>query len=636
MCLLHFDNPLSFTLEILLSIFRYEKEMPTGKSVYGVFTRDYRQNALTCQILVTVPQCLEILLLSPARQDWVAKIRYVIFDEVHCIGSEIGAEVWEHLLLLIRCPFLALSATIRNPDDLHKWLQSAENDKLERDTRNNTLRPNAPKSYTVALVTHNERYNDLEKFNYLPGKNKGSNPMIVHLHPCSIITSRQLKQRGTFPVHISLSPRETLAFYDALQENFDKEESVMRLSPEMHFRDETFITKQSVKSYENSLKEEFMTHVKNDDKRVDAVIDHLRPSRTLNWSGPKMLKSGVLISQIFPFLEELKKNDQLPVIFFSFDRALCAKFAEEVIDCLEEREEHFESKRKSEENNERRKAKEQKRQRDEEGSPVMRKTKSAGHDDSFHRQIKTTAEATCFLVDDPPPENCSFAGKGVLDATDAQVIVERLKRWDTKSSYSDDIFEEGLRRGVSYHHAGMPNKKRSVVEMLFRKKFVKVVFATGTLALGIHMPCKTVVFANDSVFLNTLQYHQISGRAGRRGYDLVGNVIFFGIPQAKIQRLMTVDLPRIIGNFPLNVSLVLRLLLLVNTVKDREIAMNQVLTLLQNPLICKNQPELDLQLKHHFLFSVELLVRQVCKLNNFLFGTTKLVFHVVRLSAGNI
>ena len=108
----------------------------------------------------------------------------------------------------------------------------------------------------------------------------------------------------------------------------------------------------------------------------------------------------------------------------------------------------------------------------------------------------------------------------------------------------------------------MPNKKRSVVEMLFRKKFVKVVFATGTLALGIHMPCKTVVFANDSVYLNTLQYHQISGRAGRRGYDLVGNVIFFGIPQAKIQRLMTVDLPRIIGNFPLNVSLVLRLLLL--------------------------------------------------------------------------
>ena len=615
--------------------------MPAGKSVYGVFTRDYRHNALTCQILVTVPQCLEILLLSPARQDWVAKIRYVVFDEVHCIGSEIGAEVWEHLLLLIRCPFLALSATIRNPDDLHKWLQNAENDKLERDTTNNTLRANAPTSYTVALVTHHERCNDLEKFNYLPGENEESNPMIVHLHPCSIVTTRQLKRSGTFPAHVTLSPRETLAFYDALQKAFNKKESVIKLSPESHFREQAFITKQSVRSYENALKEEFMTHVKNQDKRVDAVIDHLRPSRTFKWSDQKMSKSNgqkmtgsdFLVSHIFPFLMQLRKKDQLPVIFFSFDRALCENFAEQVIDCLEERDEQFESNRKSEENYKRRVAKEEKRQRDTEEDSVMRKTKSAGHDDVFNREKSTTHEATCFLLDDPPPESCSFAGKGVLDVTDAQIIVERLKRRKTKRSDSDDIFEEGLRRGVSYHHAGMPNKKRSVVEMLFRKKFVNVVFATGTLALGIHMPCKTVVFANDSVYLNTLQYHQISGRAGRRGYDLVGNVIFFGIPQAKIQRLMTVDLPRITGNFPLNVSLVLRLLLLVNTVEDREIAMNQVLTLLQNPLICKNQPELDHQLKHHFLFSVELLVRQVCKLNNFLSGT-KLDFYRLRLPLG--
>ena len=587
--------------------------MPPGKSVYGVFTRDYRHNALTCQILVTVPQCLEILLLSPARQDWVARIRYVVFDEVHCIGSEIGAEVWEHLLLMIRCPFLALSATIRNPGDLHKWLQNAENDKFDRDTRNNTLRPNSPKSYKVALVTYNERYNDLEKFNYLPARKGESKPKIEHIHPCSVVTKRQLKQSRTFPAHVSLSPRETLAFYDAFEKAFTGEESLQKLSPESYFEDETFITKQSARTYESCVKEEFMTYVENNDKRVDTVVDSLRPSRTINWSGPKVLKYDFLISQVFLLVEELEKNDQLPVIFFSFDRVLCEEFADELIYCLEEREEQLGGKGKREEKLERKKSKAEKRQRDTEEVEVMRKMGSAGHNDSFHRQRKTTAEATCFLVDDPPPDNCSFAGKGVLDAADARVIVERLKRWGVKSSDSEERFKEGLRRGVSYHHAGLSNKPRSVVEMLFRKKFVRVVFATSTLALGIHMPCKTVVFANDSVFLNTLQYHQISGRAGRRGYDSIGHVIFFGIPQAKIQRLMTVSLPRIIGNFPLNVSLVLRLLLLVNKVEDRTIAMNQVLTLLQNPLICTNQPELDLQLKHHFLFSVELLLRQVCK-----------------------
>lgn len=38
--------------------------------------------------------------------------------KVHCLGGELGAEVWEHLLVMIRCPFLALSATISNPERL--------------------------------------------------------------------------------------------------------------------------------------------------------------------------------------------------------------------------------------------------------------------------------------------------------------------------------------------------------------------------------------------------------------------------------------------------------------------------------------------------------------------------------------
>jgi superfamily II RNA helicase len=404
-----------------------------------------------------------------------------------------------------------------------------------------------------------------------------------------------------------------------MQSVFTNEESLRRLSPESYFKDEAFITKQNVRSYESALKEEFMTYVESNDERVNTVIDNLGSSRAANSSFPETSQNEnrFFISQVFALLQELKKNEQLPVIFFSFERALCERLAHKVISCLKAKEKSLGSKGKREEKFEQKKAKAEKQHRDKEEVEVMRKTGSAGHDDFSHQKMKTTAEASSFLVDDPPPDNCSFAGKGVLDAADAQVIVDRLVRKKSNDSDSDERFKEGLRRGVSYHHAGMSTKQRSVVEMLFRKKFVRVIFATGTLALGIHMPCKTVVFANDSVFLNTLQYHQISGRAGRRGYDLIGHVIFFGIPQAKIQRLMTVSLPRIIGNFPLNVSLVLRLLLNVNTVENREVAMNQVLTLLQNPLICKNQPELDLQLKHHFLFSVELLVRQVCQTFNY-------------------
>ncbi|XP_043927919.1 probable ATP-dependent RNA helicase DDX60 [Protopterus annectens] len=61
---------------------RFLKELPSGMTVCGVFTRDYRYDALNCQVLVTVPQCLEILLLCPHRQNWVKRIKYVVFDEV--------------------------------------------------------------------------------------------------------------------------------------------------------------------------------------------------------------------------------------------------------------------------------------------------------------------------------------------------------------------------------------------------------------------------------------------------------------------------------------------------------------------------------------------------------------------------
>ena len=106
--------------------FSQRKKLPPGKCVYGVFTRDFRENVLNSQILVTVPACLEILLLSPQREEWSRRLRYVIFDEVHNLGAESGGDCWERIITLIKCPFIALSATVENPKHLINWLQSAE------------------------------------------------------------------------------------------------------------------------------------------------------------------------------------------------------------------------------------------------------------------------------------------------------------------------------------------------------------------------------------------------------------------------------------------------------------------------------------------------------------------------------
>ncbi|QPK84184.1 RNA helicase [Corynebacterium qintianiae] len=87
-------------------------------------------------------------------------------------------------------------------------------------------------------------------------------------------------------------------------------------------------------------------------------------------------------------------------------------------------------------------------------------------------------------------------------------------------------------RGFAAHHAGMLPAFKHIVEELFVQGLVRVVFATETLALGINMPARTVVLEKMVKFngeahvdLTPGQYTQLTGRAGRRGIDHIGNAV---------------------------------------------------------------------------------------------------------------
>ena len=112
------------------------------------------------------------------------------------------------------------------------------------------------------------------------------------------------------------------------------------------------------------------------------------------------------------------------------------------------------------------------------------------------------------------------------------------------SSISDDDLDtlgyhewlESLERGYASHHAGLLPAFKEVVEELFLRKLIKIVFATETLALGINMPARTVVlerldkFNGESrVNITAGEYTQLTGRAGRRGIDIEGHsVVLWG------------------------------------------------------------------------------------------------------------
>jgi len=91
-----------------------------------------------------------------------------------------------------------------------------------------------------------------------------------------------------------------------------------------------------------------------------------------------------------------------------------------------------------------------------------------------------------------------------------------------------------LQKGVAFHHSGLLPLLKEIVEVLFSRGLVKVLFATETFAVGINMPTKTVVFTSyrkvdDTGELRMLRAHeyiQMAGRAGRRGKDTEGLVLY--------------------------------------------------------------------------------------------------------------
>ncbi len=96
---------------------------------------------------------------------------------------------------------------------------------------------------------------------------------------------------------------------------------------------------------------------------------------------------------------------------------------------------------------------------------------------------------------------------------------------------------DGILRGAAAHHAGMLPMFKEVVEELFRRKLLKVVFATETLALGINMPARTVVLEKLDKFngearvpITAGEYTQLTGRAGRRGIDSEGHSVVIWQP----------------------------------------------------------------------------------------------------------
>jgi hypothetical protein len=129
-----------------------------------------------------------------------------------------------------------------------------------------------------------------------------------------------------------------------------------------------------------------------------------------------------------------------------------------------------------------------------------------------------------------------------------------------------------LRKGVGIHHAGLMPILREMVELLFARGFIKILFCTETMSVGINLPVKTTIFTDINKFngeinrtLYAHEYTQAAGRAGRLGLDTVGHVIhlnnlFRNVDSVSYKQMMNNKPQTLMSKFKISYNLILNLL----------------------------------------------------------------------------
>lgn len=142
---------------------------------------------------------------------------------------------------------------------------------------------------------------------------------------------------------------------------------------------------------------------------------------------------------------------------------------------------------------------------------------------------------------------------------------------DIKKFKSIKLLMKTLPKGIGVHHAGLLPKTKEIVEHLFEEGLIKILYCTETFAVGINMPAKCVCFNSiekyDGInfrYLNSREYFQIAGRAGRRGIDKKGYAIIMFNRKfdnlKKINQIVKKESEPIISQFKLSFNTVLNLI----------------------------------------------------------------------------
>lgn len=471
----------------------------------------------------------------------------VIYDEIHNLNTSDG-DCYERIIKWHDGQFLALSATISNSNTLLEWFKQ--------------LNPNR----TVILTEYQRRFINIQRY-FWNNENK-----LVRLNPLSCLTSELITKYKT--IHLPFTPYDCIHLYRTLFKSLPDDKKLLPLEPEIFFSNLTCIKLDDVNRYEKQLKQ-FIVNLPTDiivKLLKDFVIDSENPKKDFD---------------ITNCLLQLKHKEKLPCIAFNSNSILCHTVFSTIIKKLEKDEllanpyyytnlkycnqlyENYYKKRTALEQSLKQEilvdrlmkfdseelSKYQVAIQDEYQKNIISIQNSIITESVKIIQLKNLKKQYEYIIEcneildvDIFEKNAEFCfNNNPMKANRIREIRKRIaSKTNIKIDYTN-VFLQGLKRGIGIYTKDLPEIYLQIVQELAQNKELAIVISDDSLAIGINMPFRsTLIFGwSNNSNITPLLYHQMSGRAGRRGLDSQGNVIFANI---NWKSLINSPVEKVVGN----------------------------------------------------------------------------------------
>lgn len=486
---------------------------------------------------------------------------YTVFDEIHNLNEETDGDMYENIIKLVDSNFLALSATISNVDYLIDFFRKVHPEK------------------DIQYVEYKKRFMNQQKWIW-------KNESLIQLHP---LCAFDKVDSNFLDSPILFTPKDCSNIWESIEEIMDGViGDVDEYSPDSFFKKECMLTLDDCTEYEIYIKKLLYSWSVTYPKQVKEIIDSFKVEKC---NEPNDKKDILLL------MKKCKEDKMLPMIMFHKDESVCLELFKSIGELLEKKEsqeypfhydileskndlyKEFEEKKSSFESScsimkgstdsrleketkvKQFISKEKQKYIQSMGTYYQQKIKdidrSEVSDKIKEKQTSNLVREYNEFIDNP--DFCSqdifkkhsdfiftLDNEPMSGDTIREIRREIYKTAGIKIPYEHIIFQM-LKRGIGIYSETMPEEYNWIIQKLLTIRKIGIVISGKILCLGIDLPIRTSVFLGiQNAYFTKDEYLQMSGRAGRRGKDNQGNVIFYG--DIDYVSLMQSKLPDLVGS----------------------------------------------------------------------------------------